>query len=155
MSDPRKEPVSGDDEPLSDEEHARRQQRATEDLRALTRYALVLSAVGLSLSLGAVLLGWQGADVFARGLLIGCLVSVLNLRLLARAGWALLADKDILRALLGFGASFLLLVGTAAFVAVKLPEMVLGFGLGLSLPAPAGIWFGIRLKDDADGSERA
>lgn len=144
------------EEVLSDEERARRRERASEDLRLLTRYAVVISAGGLLLSFGAVLLGWPGAETFARGLLIGCLVSVLNLRVLARAAWALIADRDLLRALLGFGASFTLLVGAAAFLAVKHPELVLGFGLGLALPAPAGVWFGLKLKDDGDGSsERA
>lgn len=152
---------SGDDdraaeEVLSDEERARRRERASEDLRLLTRYAVVISAGGLLLSFGAVLLGWPGAETFTRGLLVGCLVSVLNLRVLARAAWALMADRDLVRALLGFGASFTLLVGTAALLAVKHPELVLGFGIGLSLPAPAGVWFGLRLRDDGEGSsERA
>lgn len=136
------------DEELSEEERARRRTRASEDLRQLTRYAVVISAAGVSLSVVAVLFGWPGAETFTRGLVVGCLVSVLNLRVLARASWALLADKDLLRALFGFGASFTLLAGSATFLAFRHPELVLGFGLGLALPAPAGVWFGLKLKDD-------
>lgn len=147
--------VEHDDEELPEEERVRRRLRAAEDLRLLTRYAIIISVIGAALSFTAVLLGWPGAETFTRGLLIGCLVSVLNLRVLARAGWALLADRDLVRALLGFAASFTLLVGAATFLAFRHPELVLGFGLGLSLPAPAGVWFGLKLKADQDPPERA
>ncbi len=147
---------AADEAELSPEERARRREKAGEDLRMLTRYSLRISAAGMALAFGAVLLGWQGADTFLRGLTIGCLVSVVNLRVLARAAWALLADRDLVRALFGFAASFTLLVGAATFLAFRHPELVLGFGIGLGLPAPAGVWFGLKLKqDDGEPPERA
>lgn len=151
------EPDPSADEELSPEERERRRERALDDVKRLTRYALRLSAIGMAVAAVPALLGWSGADTFLRGLIVGCLVSVLNLRVLARAVWALIADKDYLRALFGMVASFTLLVGTAALLALRFPDLVLGFGIGLALPAPAGVWFGLKLKhDDADeSSERA
>lgn len=138
---------------LSPEERARRHARALEEVRQLTRYALRLSAAGMVIAAVPVLLGWSGAESFLRGLIVGSLVSILNLRVLARAIWALIADRDYLRAGFGLMASFALLVGAAVLLALRFPELVLGFGVGLAVPAPAGVWFGLRLKQD-DGEDR-
>lgn len=156
MSEHEQEHESPEEE-LSPEERQRREARALDDVKQLTRYAMRISAAGMLLAAIPVWLGWSGAEAFLRGLIVGCLVSILNLRVLARAIWALIADRDYLRAGFGIISSFTLLVGAAALLALRFPELVLGFGVGLALPAPAGVWFGLRLKPDdpEDKPERA
>jgi hypothetical protein len=139
-----------DEAPLPEEERLRRADRANADMRTLMRAAILLGAVGVGAAATAAALGVPGARLLAHGLAVGSLVAILNLRVLARAIWALTADKDLPRALLGFGASFTLLSGSAAYVAFAHPHLVLGFALGLALPAPAGVWFGLRLQQDPD-----
>jgi hypothetical protein len=137
-------------EDLSPEERERRAKSSANDVKLLTRYALICSAVGLGIAVLAVRAGVQGAEPFARGLTVGALTTLLNLRLLARGAWSLMAHKDALQGALFMGGSVALLVGVASFLAVRYPDLVLGFGLGLALPAPAGIWFGLKLKSRPD-----
>jgi hypothetical protein len=137
-------------EELSPEERARRAREASADITRLMRYGVVLAAVGMIAAAAAVALGVEGARPFAHGLAVGAIAMLLNLRLLAAASWALMADQDLLRALLGFAVSFGLLVAIAGAVAFVFPEWILGFAVGLALPAPAGIWFGLRLRDEPE-----
>ena len=128
------------------EERTKRSTQADADVRALMRSAVLLGAGSVGVAALAAAWGITGARALAEGLAIGGLVAILNLRVLARAIWALVADKDLSRALLGFGASLALVAGSAAYVAFAHAPLALGFALGLALPAPAGIWFGLRLQ---------
>jgi hypothetical protein len=91
-------------EDLSPEERERRAKSSANDVKLLTRYALICSAVGLGIAVLAVRAGVQGAEPFARGLTVGALTTLLNLRLLARGAWSLMAHKDALQGALFMGA---------------------------------------------------
>lgn len=134
-----------DEDELTPEERDKRAERANRDMATLMRIAMLLGAAGVGAAVAAAALGVDGAMSLAHGLAIGSLIAILNLRVLARSIWALTADHDLPRGLLGFGASFMLLAGSAAYVAFAHPHLVLGFAVGLALPAPAGVWFGLRL----------
>ncbi|MFZ9888526.1 MAG: hypothetical protein ACO3JL_13595 [Myxococcota bacterium] len=133
---------------FTDEERETQRRRADIDVARLTRYGVWLSVTGVGLSAVLAALGVSGAGTFSRGLLLGCLVSLLNLRVIARAGWAMLVDRDVPRALLGVTASFSLLMGAAVFLVLSHPDLLLGFGFGLALPAAAGVWFGLTLRPE-------
>jgi hypothetical protein len=138
------------------EERARYAVQAAEDMTRLTRYAILLSVAAVLVGLAAAAAGIAGAETFARGLTIGCLVCIVNLRLLARGTWAMLAERDTLKAGLGFASSLGLLVAAAIVVGVRYPDQLFGFAIGLAVPAPAGVWFGLSLKNrappDGEGS---
>lgn len=135
---------------LSPEEKVR---RANEDVQRLTRYGVLLSVAAVGVALVAALLGVKGADAFAPGLAIGCAVSTLNLRLLARAGWSVISGEGAVRALLSFGASFTMLMAAAVWLVLAHPEWLIGFGIGLALPAAVGLWYGLHLKGTLDPGE--
>lgn len=112
---------------------------AEKELDAVTKLSLSIAAIatGLAFVVGSAALG--------KGVLLGSVASILNLRVLAKAGWAMLAGKGSgKQALLGFVGSFALLIGAACFVAFVVPDWVLGFGLGLAMPAVVGVAWAMR-----------
>ena len=141
---PADDEVSSEPE-LSSHERAR---RADEDVQRLTRYGVLLSVAAVLVAALAALFGVKGAASFAPGLAIGCAVATVNLRVLARSGWAVLSGEGAARALLGFGVSFLVLVSAAFWLVLAHRDWLIGFGVGLGLPAAVGLWYGIRLGRD-------
>ena len=129
--------------PDPDDDPFRRDAIAEEDARALTSLGIIvgLCAVGVSAAFG--FWGVEGAWPFTFGLALGCGAAVLNLRVLARASWALFQD-GVLAGVLGFGASFALMIGIAFWLSRSHPDWMLGFGIGLALPGLVGIAYAVR-----------
>jgi hypothetical protein len=127
-------------EPLSDEELARQTAEAQAALKRLTLYGLAVTTLAASIAFVFWKTGTPGAEGFTKGVTIGGLLGVLNLRILARALWKLMSG-DKLAPMLGLGASFALLLCTAFWLVQNYESWVMGFGVGLALPAPTGIWF--------------
>jgi hypothetical protein len=121
-----------------DDDPAQRHSVAARDASALTRAALITSVVAILLSGVLALLGVPGMQTFSRGFAIGAIVATLNLRILANASWWVFNGR-LLMSLFGFGASFASLLGVAAWIIQTHPQWTLGYGVGLGLPAVAGI----------------
>lgn len=137
-----------EDEPRSPKE---RQRRAADDVARLTRYGVLLSASAAIAAGLAAALGVPGASSFAPGLAIGCATATLNLRVLARAGWDILSGRvrsgqSAALSLLRFLGSFLLLTGAALWLTITHQDWLIGFGIGLSLPAFVGVLYGVKLS---------
>ena len=140
-----------DDAPeLTAQQREDRRHQAGADITRLMRYGAILAAAGMILAAAGVALGVPGARPFANGLAVGAIATLLNLRMLAKASWSLMADQDLPRALIGFALSFSVLVAAAGVVAWRFPDWILGFAIGLAIPAPAGLWFGLRLRHDPE-----
>lgn len=141
-----------EDEPLS---AAERRRQAEEDRHLITHYGVLYSAMAITAAGLAEGLGIPGADVFLRGLAVGCMVATLNLHLLARAAWALLSGEDALRGALGFALSFVLLLVTAYWLVQNREAWLVGFGVGLALPAVVGVAYGVQISRRDAGKKRA
>ena len=115
-----------------------------EDLHALTLAAVGVSMGALVLVGVAVYFRIPGASSFAYGLLWGCLVSVINLQVLARAIWSLFRS-EVGFALVGFGLSLVFLLSASAWLVLTHPEWGLGYGCGLGLPAAAGVAYALTV----------
>lgn len=130
--------AAGDDEYIPDpdapKDAAARHEKAMTELDLVTRIATGLAAA-------ATIAAWLlGSAALGKGVLLGSMTSILNLRVLARVGWTMLSGSgDARGALAGFLGSFALLIGAAAFVAFVQPTWTLGFGLGLAMPAAVGV----------------
>lgn len=128
---PDDEYVPDPDAPTTDEG---KQQLAEKELDAVTKLALSIAALATGLALVV------GSASFGKGVLLGSIAAVVNLRVLAKAGWGLLSGKAKGGSVLvGFLASFGFLIAASAFVAFVKPDWVLGFGAGLALPALVGV----------------
>jgi hypothetical protein len=122
-----------------------RVQQAAAELQKLLRAALVATGA-MAAMVGAVDV-WRGKGFDNTvGYLVGAAIAVLNLRLLA-AGFfsAMHGEAMSKRAVVAFLGSFLGLVLAAIFVLVAHKEWTLGFALGLTTPALAGIVYGRSL----------
>jgi hypothetical protein len=126
-----------------DDDPARRDEIAAEDARELTRVSIATAAALIAIALALALLGVPGAESAAKGLVVGCGVAVLNLRLLANGSWALFRGRP-LRVIVSFGASAVVLLASAAFVALLHRDWLLGYALGLALPAVAGFVYAVK-----------
>jgi hypothetical protein len=110
-------------------------------LRASTTATLIMAAL---VALFDVVRG--GGFPNTLGFIVGASVATLNLWLLAGGFFAMLRGQGASpRALLAFGASFLGLVLLSVFVVTAHRDWTLGFALGLTTPAVAGILYGRRL----------
>ncbi len=134
-----------DDEPIADgyqrdpdDDPEQRHSVAGRDASALTRAALITSVVAILIAGVLALLGVPGMQTFSRGFAIGAMVATLNLRILANASWWVFNGR-VLMSLFGFGASFASLLGVAAWIIQNHPQWTLGYGVGLGLPAVAGV----------------
>ena len=146
MSEPDEPDTQSEPAPPDDVEQGQSRRESAADVARLSRYGAVLAVAGMGAAAAFVALGIDGARPFAHGLALGAIATLLNLRLLAHGAWALLVEHDATRAALYFGGSFFLLVLAAFVVALGFADWTLGFAAGLALPAPAGIWFGLRLR---------
>lgn len=131
-------------DPDAPKTEAEKAQAALRELDVMTRLALSITALATGVAFVV------GSAALAKGVLLGSAASILNLRVLAKAGWALLAGSSASKpgagkqALLGFLGSFALLIGAACFVAFVVPDWMLGFGLGLAMPAVVGVAWAMR-----------
>lgn len=132
-----------EDEPLS---AAQRRRQADEDRQMITHYGVLYSLMAITAAGLAEGLGIPGANFFLRGLAVGCGVATLNLHLLARAAWAVFSGEGALRGVLGFSLSFVLLLATAYWLVQHREAWLMGFGIGLALPAVVGIAYGVQLS---------
>lgn len=134
-------------DPESEAKHrARRRQHANAEVARLTQYGVVLSVLAASLGLLAQMAGIPGAENFVPGLTVGCVVATINLRLLAQGAWSILSGEGVIAAIFGFGFSLLLLVSTALWLVLAHASWLIGFGVGLGLPAAVGLWYGWHLS---------
>ena len=133
--------------PLTDEEQAAQDEEAKDQLAALTRRALIIAVVAILLTQVLARLGLWVTEPFAYGIAVGVIVSTINLRVLGNALWSLLSGQKVFPTIL-LGASLGMLFGVGAWIAFTRSTWMLGFGLGIALPVPAGIWFGLSLRDD-------
>lgn len=133
-------------EELSPEERAR---RAETDRLLLTHYGIYYSVISITALGLAAGLGIPGADMFLRGLTVGCTMAVLNLHLLAKACWGVLTGQRGMGSLAGFGLSFALLMASAYWLVLHHPEWLLGFGFGLTLPVLVGFSYAFHLRKEA------
>lgn len=127
-------------------EHAAMVVRAQGQAKLLT-FSAALSTAGASL-LAFVL----APGPTAWGVLMGSLVMTANLYVLALLlGKVLLQEENrgIFAVLLG--SSFLCLAGASAWVVKTYPDLALGFGLGLSVPAMAGMVFSLFRRGRSSG----
>jgi hypothetical protein len=125
-----------------------RVEQAVGELKKLLRAALLATA-----GTGALVALWDavrghGSFPTTLGFLLGAGLATLNLRVLAGGYFAILRGEGAsLRALLAFGGSFFGLVLVAFYVVMAHRDWTLGFALGLTTPALAGILYGRTLKD--------
>ena len=131
--------------PLTDEELRAQTEEAREQLAALTRRALIIAVVAILATQILARLGIGVTEPFAYGIAVGTIVSTINLRVLGNALWGLLSGQKVLPTIL-LGASLGMLFGVGAWIAFTRADWMLGFGLGIALPVPAGVWFGLSLK---------
>ncbi len=141
---------AGEDTYLPDEDAAPtpegRVAQATGELKKL----LAASAAATVLMGAAVAAvdAWRAAGFHnTAGYLVGAAVATLNLVLLA-GGWfqVMRGQGTSARALVAFLGSFLALVLLAAWVVLAHRAWTLGFALGLTTPALAGILYGRTLR---------
>lgn len=125
-----------------------RVQQAGAELTKLLRASLLATLVmGVAVGLWDL---WRGIDGYptTMGYLVGAAVATLNLWILAGGFFALMRGEGASgRALLAFGGSFLGLVLLAFFIVLAKREWTVGFALGLTTPAVAGILYGRSLQD--------
>lgn len=132
------EPVADGYQRDPDDDPSQRDEVASRDASALTRAALITSVVAVFIAGVLALIGVPGMQTFSRGFAIGAAVATINLRLLANASWWIFNGR-VLMSLFGFGASFASLLGVAFWIIKTHPSWTLGYGIGLGLPAVAGI----------------
>ena len=134
--------------PLTDEQRAAQQREAEQILTKLTNYGIALTAA----CTGLAFLAWQmgyGSAGFTKGIAVGALLSVVNLRILGRAIWGFLVG-DRSSSMMALLFSLLLILAITAVVALRAPSWALGYGLGMAMPIPVGIWFALKLPHDDD-----
>lgn len=136
-------------DPDAPPDFAGRVAQATGELRKLLRASFVATlGMGALVGLWDVVRGTEGLATTA-GFLLGAGMATLNLWLLAGGFFAMLRGEGAsLRTLLAFGASFLGLVLVAFYVVMAHRDWTLGFALGLTTPAVAGILYGRTLQDE-------
>ena len=149
-NDPFAEPPAEEDEIHPDPDAAPtvegRIDQAVAELRKLLRSAATATAI-----VAAILALWDvtHGEGFAltTGFLIGAAVATWNLWLLANGWFAVMRGRALSpRSFAAFGGSFFALIAIAFFVVLLRREWVLGFALGLTTPALAGILYGRTLK---------
>ena len=126
-----------------------KQAQADADLNRLVHSGLI---AGVALVVGAAALalaGVPGMWPVCAGLALGSAEAVLNMRILGAASWRLM-EGEAVGSLLGFGASFLLLVASAFWLVRTHTEWLLGWGLGLALPAVAGLVYARLMPKDEE-----
>ena len=141
-------------ERLDAEEEAREQavQRAAMLVRArksarLLGISSALCTVGASSLAFALVPGPT-----AWGVLLGSVVMSANLMVLSfLLGKMLLEEENRGLFAVLLGSSFLVLAGASAWIVRTFPDMALGFGLGLSVPALAGMVFSLFSKGRSVG----
>jgi hypothetical protein len=117
---------------------------ALEKLKELTRASVITVALCAAVVTALEAVFGGGFDV-TYGFLLGAFTATTNLWLLGNGTLALLrGQKATLHMLLGFGGSFVVLVLVAGFVIFVRSSWTLGFALGLTTPALAGVWYGLR-----------
>jgi hypothetical protein len=122
---------------------------AKAELARLMRSSVIATGAVLTLLLIADGIHGRGFDNSA-GFALGAGTAALNLWILAGGYMALLDGRlATTRLLIAFGASFLLLVSTAAFVLSTMRGWTIGFGLGIASPALSGLVFArLQARDD-------
>jgi hypothetical protein len=124
-----------------------RVEQARGELRKLLRSAAAATAI-FGAAVVVIELVRGGSYDTSTGYFVGAAIATVNLMLLARGWFAVMLGRAMSAgAVLAFMASFFVLVGVAAFVVVAHREWVLGFALGLTTPALAGILYARTLKD--------
>lgn len=132
-------PLNDDDfVPDPDDDPSTRGARALVDRARLLSAAIKVAAVLVGLSALAWFFGVDGAKNLTLGLLFGTLTAVVNLALLAESIWALFESR-VAAGLLYGGASFALLLLVAFALGSIEPAWLFGYGLGITLPAFAGV----------------
>lgn len=128
------------------QEHAAMVVRAQGQAKLLTVSAALCTA-------GASLLAFALAPgTTAWGVLLGSLTMTANLYVLALLlGKVLLQEENRGIFAMLLGSSFLGLAGASAWVVKTYPDMALGFGLGLSVPAMAGMMFSLFRRGRSSG----
>lgn len=129
-------------EPTPEMPREERDKKVAADMNRLVWISLVVAAALLLVVGAGALAGLAFCKTLLPGLAIGCAVAIANLRLMG-GGAVALFHKNALGALLGFGASFALLLGGAVFILKMNAAWMLGYGLGIALPALSGIVFGV------------
>jgi hypothetical protein len=127
-------------------EHAAMVKRAHAQARLLTLSSVITTAGGslLAFALAPGPTAW--------GVLLGSSVMTANLYVLALLlGKVLLEEENRGLFSVMLGASFLGLAGASAWVVRAYPDMALGFGLGLSVPAMAGMVFSLFRRGTTSG----
>jgi hypothetical protein len=128
--------------PDADDDPATRGVRALVDRARLLSAAVKVAAVLVLLASVAWAAGVEGARNLTLGLVFGTLTAIVNLALLAESIWALFEGR-IVSGLVYGGASFVLLVLVAVGIGSIEPAWLLGYGLGITLPAFAGVVFAL------------
>lgn len=149
------EGAAAEDEYLPDPDAPPTVEGRVDQARGELRKLLVASGIATALMGSAVLIfdlvRGQGLN-HTTGYVLGAAVATLNLWLLSGGFFALMRGHatgertTALRALLAFGGSFLGLVLLCFWVVLTHREWSLGFALGLSTPALAGILYGRTLE---------
>lgn len=138
---PREPPASDVDEgytPDPDDDPALRTERALLDRARLLSAAFKVAVALVALSSIAWVLGVDGGRALTIGLVFGTLTALVNLALLAEGVWALFEGRVVAGLLFG-GASFVLLLLVAFALLQFEPAWLFGYGIGLTLPAFAGV----------------
>lgn len=123
--------------------------QAAGELKKLLRASLLAT-----LAMGGLVAVWDlaqgtGGMPTTLGFLMGAGMATLNLWILAGGFFAILRGQGAsIRALLAFGGSFLGLVLLAFYVVMAHREWTLGFALGLTTPAIAGVLYGRTLQQE-------
>lgn len=113
--------------------------QAADELRKLLRAAVIATiAMGTIIALVDV---WRGVGFDATtGFLFGAAAATFNLRLLAGGYFALMRGEAMsARGVLAFLGGFTALVAISLFVVLFHREWTLGYALGLTMPAAAGL----------------
>ena len=133
-------------ERLDAEEEAAAAARQKQAMLARARKSARLLGISSALcTVGASLLAFALVPgPTAWGVLLGAVVMSLNLVVLSvLLGKVLLEEENRGVFAMLLGGSFLVLAGASAWIVRTYPDMALGFGLGLSVPALAGMVFSL------------
>jgi hypothetical protein len=118
------------------------------DLMGYRRVVLSASTIVLLVIGIFAVLAWYADWVFLlkplAGAFLGSMMASLNVLALAYAFFALAIKKSPRRVILWPVASFLLMCGTALLLALRQPDYILGFALGLTTPLIFGAIIALR-----------